>query len=129
MVMYRRTYLEIPVYQFLGSEYDWRRLIIGNTKNFENVYLLDCNANRRMYPPEVKVINSYQTIKRINFVELNKAAIFIGEVDYKKWLSWDWRGSGCVVLKTNLKYLLDVMRDKLVEQSSKKNIKFLRKYK
>ena len=129
MALYRRTYLEIPVYQFLGDDYEWRRLIIGNVNNFKNIYLLDCTANRRIYPPEIKVINSSQTIKRINFTELNKSMVFIGDINQKKWLSWNWRGASCMVIRTDLKYLLDVMHDNLVEKSSRRNTRYLKKYK
>lgn len=129
MVMYRRTYLQTPVYQFVGSEHDWRRLIIGNANNFKTIYLLDCEANRRMYPPEIKVINSELTIKRVNFVELNNAAIFIGRFQRSEWMSMNWVGASCVVIRTNLKNLLKIIEDNLLERSSKKNSRYLKKYK
>ena len=129
MVMYRRKYLQTPVYHFLGSEYDWRRLIIGNANNFKTVYLLDCEANRRMYPPEIKVINSELTIKRVNFVELNKAVIFIGKFQRSKWMSMNWANASCVVIRTELNHFIDVIKDDLLEKSSRRNIRYLRKYK
>ena len=129
MVMYRRTYLQTPVYQFVGSEHDWRRLIIGNAHNFKTIYLLDCEANRRMYPPEIKVINSELTIKRVNFVELNNAAIFIGRFQRSEWMSMNWTGANCFVIRTDLKNLLKIIEDNLLERSSKKNSRYLKKYK
>lgn len=128
-VLYKRTILPIPFYHFIGSEYDWRRLIIGNIKNFEYTYLLDSEVNRRMYPPEVKVINSIQTIKRVQFAELNKSIIFVGELNQRSLLAWEWSRASCIVLKTSLKDLLELITYKIVEKSSKKNISYLRKYK
>ena len=129
MVMYRRTYLLTPVYHFIGSEYEWRKLIIGNKDNFKTVYLLDCEANRRMYPPEIKVINSELTIKRVNFVNLNKAAIFIGRFQRSEWMSTNWTNASYVVIRTALNNFLDVIRDGLLEKSSRKNNRYLKKYK
>ena len=129
MVMYRRTFLDFPVYNFIGDEHEWRKLVIESSKRFKQVYLFDYEANRRMYPPEVKVITSVQTMKRLNFVSLGDSAVFIGEMKQKDFIPMNWNRSKYVALRTNLKRLLEISRDNLLEESSRRNIRYLRKYK
>lgn len=129
MVLYKRKYTAVRVYNFVGDEHEWRKLIIGNSKNFKNVYLCDVEANRRMYPPEVKVINSIKTAQRFQFTRFNKAIAFIGDLDQWKWLTIDWFGMEYVILRTDFKGLMDLLTLNLVEKSSRRNISNIRIYK
>jgi hypothetical protein len=129
MVLYRRKYIGTPVYTFVGSEHVWRKFIIDHIPTSKQIYLLDCEANRRLYPPEIKVITSSQTIKRVNFTNLNKSIIFVGETKQRDFLTMNWNSANKVVLRTSFQNLVRILADGLLEEKSKKTVRFLKRYK
>lgn len=129
MVMYRRKNTITNVYHFVGSDHEWRRLVIEHSCDFKNTYLCDSEAIRRLYPKEVKVINSIHTGKRFQFARFRKTAVFIGQQCQTQWLTIDWSGMDYVVLRTKFKDLLALLKIGIVEKSSRKNIDYIRNYK
>ena len=118
---------------FWGDRLTWDKLIVKNCKAFKNVYVCDPYANRYRYPKEVKLITSKQTAKRFANIRLEKSAVFINgnTTDVNKFLSNNWIGCDVIVVNVDIKTISYGLRKdvKVLEHSSRRNIKYISKYK
>lgn len=129
MPLFRRPLVSpTKAYNFIGSEHDWRRLVINSLKYYKEVYLCDSEAIRELYPKEIKVIKSSQTAKRVEFLRRQNTAVFLGERNRRE-LKNSWNELRYLVLRSNMKDFIEVLRLNLLELNSRTNIQQLRKYK
>ena len=118
---------------FCGDRLTWDKLIVKNCKAFKNVYVCDPYSNRYRYPKEVKLVTSKQTARRFLNVRLEKSIVFVNgsAADVNKFLSNSWVGCDVIVVNTNVKIISYGLREdvKILEHSSRRNIKYISKYK
>ena len=118
---------------FWGDRLTWDKLIVKNCKAFKNVYVCDPYANRYRYPEEVKLITSKQTAKRFMSIRLEKSIVFVNgsATDVNKFLGNSWIGCDIIVINVDLNAILYGLRkdNGILEPSSRRNIKYIKKYK
>lgn len=118
---------------FWGDRLAWDKLIIKNCKASKNVYVCDPFANRYRYPEEVKLITSKQTAKRFRNIRLEKSIVFINgnAADVNIFLGSNWIGCDIIVINVDLNTIMYGLRKdtKILEPSSRRSIKYIKKYK
>ena len=133
MVLYKEKGQRLGIeslYKFVGDDYEWRRLIIGNTRYNKNVFLFDSTAPRKLFPPEVKVVTSTQTAKRLQFIQINNSLIFIDLRNFKKWKGITINPVRCTVIhRITLERLLTFIKEGRLETSSRRNMEAIKVYK
>lgn len=127
MVLFRRTF-HTHVYHFIGSDAEWREFTIKSSLFFKESYLCDRKANRLAYPKTIRILNSIHTAKRLQFTRLSKAAVYLGDIDWKKWFT-NTRAGDYIVIRTNLLEILELLQYGLVELASKRTLRYLKLYK
>ena len=117
------------IFYFCGDRAEWTRLIIKNCNKFKDVYVCDPEAGS--YPKKVKVIRSKLTTKRFLGVDLKKSAVFIkaSYKDIRKFLTAGWVGCDILAINVDMFIIIQGLRKKALESSSKRNIGYYIKYK
>ena len=118
---------------FWGDRLTWDNLIVKNRKAFKNVYVFDPYVNHHYYPKEIKLITSEQTAKRLTNIRLEKSIVFINgnSKDVNNLLGNSWLWCEITILNVELGTIIYGLKKgiKVLEPSSRRNIRYLSKYK